>query len=57
MKTTEDKPYLETPVAEKTTTEQMIYGGGETLQEVQEKKKKAKEKGMLNENSCRWNVS
>ena len=53
MKTTEDKPYLEEPVAEKTTTEQMIYGGGETLQEVQEKKKKAKEKGMLNENSCR----
>ena len=41
MKTTEDKPYLESPdVAEKTTTEQMIYGGGETLKEVQEKKKK-----------------
>jgi hypothetical protein len=40
--------YLEKPVAKKTTTEQMIYGGGDTLQETQAKSDKKKEK-MLTE--------
>lgn len=49
MKETADKPYLETPKTGETTTEQMIYGGGDTLTEIEEKKKKDQEKGMLNE--------
>ena len=48
MKKTEDKPYLETPKTEETTKEQLIYGGGETLQEIQEKSKTKKQQ-ILNE--------
>lgn len=49
MKEQADKPYLESPdVVKKTTTEQMIYGSGETLDE-KEKKRKEQEKKMLNE--------
>ena len=48
MKETADKPYLETPKTGETTTEQMIYGGGDTLTEIQDKSKKKKEQ-MLNE--------
>jgi len=51
MKTTEDKPYLEKPVEQETTKEQMIYGAGETLDEKEKKKKKQKEQ-MLNESVC-----
>lgn len=43
----ENKPYLEKPKENvETTKEQLIYGGGETLQEVQEKRKKQQ---LLNE--------
>ena len=43
----ENKPYLEEPKENvETTKEQLIYGGGETLQEVQEKRKKQQ---LLNE--------
>lgn len=46
MKEQEKKPYLETPKkSAETTKEQLIYGGGETLKEVQDKSKKP----MLNE--------
>lgn len=48
MKKTEDKPYLETPKEAETTKEQLIYGGGETLQEI-EIKRKEKKKQILNE--------
>jgi hypothetical protein len=43
-----DTPYLETPVPQKTTKEQMIYGAGETLQE-KEQESREKKKRMLNE--------
>lgn len=51
MQKQEDKPYLEAPVKSKETTkEQMIYGSGETLVEVEkdreEKKKKLLTEGM-----------
>lgn len=53
MKTTEDKPYLEKPVQERELQkEQMIYGGGETLQEKEKKRQKQQEQ-MLNESGCR----
>ncbi|KFZ25553.1 MAG: hypothetical protein KQ78_02241 [Candidatus Izimaplasma bacterium HR2] len=43
----ENKPYLEEPKENvETTKEQLIYGGGETLQEVQKNRKK---KQSLNE--------
>ena len=44
MKKTEDKPYLETPKKGETTKEQMIYGGGETLQEIEKKREKGSKK-------------
>ena len=40
MKNQSDKPYLDKPSQEDTTKEQMIYGGGETLKELEEQKKK-----------------
>lgn len=49
MKEQENKPYLEKPSEKETTTEQLIYGGGETLSEVQEKSDKKKQQ-ILNEN-------
>ena len=47
MKNQPDTPYLETPKVVETTKEQLIYGGGETLQEIEDKKKK--NKNILNE--------
>jgi hypothetical protein len=44
----ENKPYLEKPVPQETTKEQMIYGGGETLREIEETKAKKKQQ-ILNE--------
>ena len=43
-KTKDVENYLEKPVAKETTTEQMIYGGGDTLQETQAESAKKKEK-------------
>ncbi len=48
MKEQEKKPYLETPDESETTKEQLIYGGGETLQEIENKNEK-KKKNILNE--------
>lgn len=48
MKEMGDKPYLETPQKAETTKEQLIYGGGETLQEIQDKNKEKKQQ-TLNE--------
>jgi len=40
MKSQEDKPYLEKKTPKETTKEQLIYGGGETLKEVNDRKEK-----------------
>ena len=44
----EDKPYLEKPVPKETTKEQLIYGGGVTLKEIEETKAEKKQQ-ILNE--------
>ena len=38
MQKSPDKPYLDKPKTHKTTKEQLIYGGGETLKEVDSKR-------------------
>ncbi len=48
MNKMDEKPYLEVPKKTKTTTEQLIYGGGDTLQEIQERNKKDKTQ-LINE--------
>ncbi len=48
MKNMADKPYLEIQQQKETTKEQLIYGGGDTLREIQEKKKNEKRQ-IINE--------
>lgn len=37
MKKQSDQPYLDKPSTKKTTKEQLIYGGGDTLEELSKK--------------------
>lgn len=43
-----DKPYMDAPEKAESTTEQLIYGGGEKLSEITDNSKK-KSKKMLTE--------